>query len=195
MRYMKNYYQPNITPALTPVGFKKTRVPDELWNEILEFYSHNENKQRLESTIGPCVNQEVAPTYMIQMPGNLRQKIITQMKPILEEWSGLQLRMTSLYGIRKYTRDSELRMHVDTLDTHVISCIVNVAQEVEEDWLLEILDHDGKLHKIAMQPGDLVLYESAKALHGRPEPLKGNLYSNFFLHYSPIDYPWDFTGY
>jgi hypothetical protein len=72
---------------------------------------------------------------------------------------------------------------------------VNVAQDTEEDWLLEILDHEGTLHHVSMSPGDMVLYESAKALHGRPKPLKGKYYSNFFLHYAPTTLDWDFNWY
>ena len=46
---------------------------------------------------------------------------------------------------RKYTNGSVLRMHVDTVGTHVVSAIINVDQDVEKDWPLLILDHDGKL--------------------------------------------------
>ena len=49
-----------------------------------------------------------------------------------------------------------------------VSAIINVDQEVEDDWELLILDHDDNEHRLVMQPGDMVLYESAKLLHGRP---------------------------
>lgn len=42
---------------------------------------------------------------------------------------------------RKYTNGSVLRMHVDTVNTHVVSAIINVDQSVEKDWPLLILDH------------------------------------------------------
>ncbi len=74
----------------------------------------------------------------------------------------------SLSFYRKYTNGSILRMHVDTCTTHVVSAIINVDQDVEEDWPLLILDHEDNEHNLIMQPGDMVLYESAKALHGRP---------------------------
>ena len=32
-------------------------------------------------------------------------------------------------------------MHVDTVGTHVVSAIINVDQDVEQDWPLLILDH------------------------------------------------------
>ncbi len=66
-------------------------------------------------------------------------------------------------------------MHVDTVNTHVVSAIINVDQDVDEDWPLLILDHDGNEHNIIMQPGDMVLYESARLLHGRPRKLDYDL--------------------
>ncbi len=38
-------------------------------------------------------------------------------------------------------------MHVDTARTHAVSAIINVDQEVDEDWPLLILDHDYNEHK------------------------------------------------
>ncbi|CAN0013427.1 unnamed protein product, partial [Sphacelaria rigidula] len=46
----------------------------------------------------------------------------------MEEWSGLKLKPTSCYGVRTYHRGSVLANHVDRLDTHVISAIINVSQ-------------------------------------------------------------------
>lgn len=121
--------------------------------------------------------------------------------------------MTSIYGVRKYTNGSVLRMHVDTVNTHVVSCstftnktnialpfcnnslrlVINVDQDVEEPWPLLILDHDDNEHNVVMQPGDMVLYESAKLLHGRPTVFVGSHYDNIFAHYKPVsgwDYSW-----
>jgi hypothetical protein len=80
----------------------------------------------------------------------------------------ISCRIKILLRTRKYTNGSVLRMHVDTVNTHVVSAIINVDQEVDEDWPLIILDHDDKEHAVMMQPGDMLLYESAKNLHGRP---------------------------
>lgn len=67
-------------------------------------------------------------------------------------------------------------MHVDTVSTHAVSTIINVDQKVAKDWPLIILDHDGNPHSVNMQAGDMLLYESAKCLHGRPG---NNLLTNF----------------
>ena len=39
-----------------------------------------------------------------------------------------------------------------------------------------------------MEPGDLVLYESASLPHSREQPLNGEYYVNMFVHYEPVDY-------
>lgn len=93
--------------------------------------------------------------------------------------------MTSIYGVRKYTNNSILRMHVDTLSTHVVSAIINVDQEVITPWKLLILDHNYEEHELEMQPGDMVLYESAKLLHGRPGKF---IYRFILIYYYDYDY-------
>lgn len=37
------------------------------------------------------------------------------------------------------------QVHADKHDTHIVSAIINVAQEVDEPWPLELFGHDGKV--------------------------------------------------
>lgn len=150
-----------------------------------------------EENVGPCMNQRAAASEVTHLPalGTFsKSRLSRELRETLEEWYGGELVMTSIYGVRKYTNGSVLRMHVDTANTHVVSAIINVDQEIDvasgdRDWPLLILDHDGKEHNLVMAPGDLVLYESAKLLHGRPTVFHGTSYSNIFIHYAPKD--WD----
>ena len=60
--------------------------------------------------------------------------------------------------------------------------LVNVDQDVNEPWPLEVYGHDGVAINITMEPGDMVLYESHSVIHGRPFPLNGNYYAvSYFL--------------
>lgn len=108
-------------------------------------------------------------------------------KPVIEEWTGKKLVETSLYGIRVYSNHSILATHVDRLPL-VSSCIINVDQDLEEPWPIEVYARDGKAYNVTMVPGDMVLYESHSTLHGRPFPMKGKHYANVFIHFSPIDH-------
>lgn len=51
----------------------------------------------------------------------------------------------------QYHNGSWLREHVDTGDTHIISAIMNIDQDVREDWHLTFIDHNGDRHYIALQ--------------------------------------------
>jgi prolyl 4-hydroxylase len=77
-----------------------------------------------------------------------------------------------------------LAPHVDRLPL-VSSAIINVAQDVDEPWPLEVYGHDGKATNVTMVPGDMVLYESHSVIHGRPFAMKGRFMANIFVHFEP----------
>lgn len=107
------------------------------------------------------------------------------LQPLAEAWAGVRLEHTSTYGIRRYTDGSWLIAHIDKFKTHVISAILNIGQSVRKEWPLFILDNSGARHQVILQPGEMVWYESARLLHGRPQLLEGDHYDNLFIHYRP----------
>ena len=131
-------------------------------------------------------------------------------------WIGL----SCFISLSVYVRDNEQLIRPST---HVISAILNVGQDVEEDWplfvkvkhlfvwlndlaakplfiwkmikrivsiSLSLKDHDGEDHSIMMSPGDIIWYESASVIHGRPYPLRGRSYDNVFAHFKPRGNSW-----
>ena len=58
---------------------------------------------------------------------------------------------------------------------------ITSVQSVEKDWPLYILDNEGEQHMVMMEPGEMVWYESARLIHGRPQPLEGEYYDNAFI--------------
>ena len=118
----------------------------------------------------------------------LKNDVWDAVKPVIEEWTGMEQKPISQYGIRVYTRGAILSPHVDRLPL-VSSCIINVAQDVEEPWVLEVIDRQGKAVNVTMEPGDMVLYESGSLIHQRPFALKGNYFANIFIHFEPTGRP------
>ena len=177
-------------PCFTPEGFKKTRLPDDLFNRITEFYQQGRAHIALEvnDSIGTYIQTttERHPAKLVDLSDELRQAIFTAICPLLEDWVKIKLKPSAVYGIREYQRGATLKMHVDRIDTHQVSMIINVAQQVDKDWALHIADHKGKIHQVIMSPGDVVFYESARLQHGRPEPLEGEYYANIFAHTAPV---------
>jgi hypothetical protein len=186
-RLMLNEQQPARVPKFTEVGFLKSRVPEGIWGEIQAYYRQNRHKEVREGwRVGDAyVNHWESPTTVVPLTYGMRKRVFDALRPVLEEWSGAALEPTACYGIRLYHNRSVLREHVDRVATHAVSAIINVDQDVEEPWPLTILDHAGNTHTLVMQPGDMVYYESASAIHGRAAPLRGNYYANMFVHYRP----------
>lgn len=133
------------------------------------------------------------------VPRQLIQRLEESIQRKLAEWVGMrpeQLRETSTYGIRIYKRDSVLKMHVDHLETHVLSAVYCVDVQGEdkdaEPWYLGAFpDISGEDAKVDLRPGQLFFYESAKLPHARPGVFHGDSYAAMFVHFMPVD--WDLT--
>lgn len=77
-------------------------------------------------------------------------------------------------------------MHTDRTQTHVISCIYHIASSDDsEPWPIVIEDYEGNTQMAYLEPGDLLLYESAKNFHGRPTKFDGSWYTSLFVHFYP----------
>jgi prolyl 4-hydroxylase len=176
-------------PVFTLEGFKKTRLPAELFQRITDFYQQGKNTMQpeLSDAIGTYLGSESNrhPSHMLELTDNLREQLSASIRPLLEEWVGMKLQFSAIYGIREYQRGATLKMHVDRIDSHQISAIINVAQQVDADWALHICDHKGRVHRVMMAPGDMLFYESARLQHGRPDPLQGGYFANIFAHTVP----------
>ena len=174
--------QPKSMTNYTDVGFKKIKAPPDLMKMLVKFWEDNkELEYREEWPVGNVyTNHWKSPTAMLSVENDeligggydLKKRLWDAAQDSLEEWTGQKLRGSSLYGIRIYKEGSILSTHVDRMPL-ISSCIINVAQDVDEDWPIEVIGHDGKAHNITMEPGDMVLYESHSVLHGRPFALKG----------------------
>jgi prolyl 4-hydroxylase len=178
----------------TEVGYKKMKAPEELFSMISDFWEKNKAKAKQEQWgVGNTyTNNWDVPSDMVSVEDSglrgggyaLKQRIWDAAKIVIGEWTGQELTQCSLYGIRIYKEGAVLSPHVDRLPL-VSSAIINVAQDVDEPWPLEVIGHDGKAANVTMEPGDMVLYESHSVIHGRPFPLKGRFMANIFIHFEP----------
>ncbi len=195
--------QPASMQNYTDTGFKLIKTPDKVWKLIKAFWEKNKDKQVPENWPkgNTYVNHWESPTYMVSVEnaqlrgggGVLKQAIWDAARDTIQEWTQEELTQCSLYGIRVYTEGAVLATHVDRMPL-ISSAIVNVAQDVDEPWPIEVIGHDGRAHNVTMEPGDMVLYESHSVLHGRPFPLKGRYFANIFIHFEPTGHTLRHTG-
>lgn len=182
--------QPQSMVNYTKNGFAKIRAPDTVFRLLKEFWDKNRDRGTPEiwSAGRIHVNYWEKPTIMVSVEdknldgggADLKKRVWRAARDTISEWTGQQLVECSMYGVRIYQEGAMLSTHVDRLPL-VSSAIINVDQDVDEPWPLEVIGHDGKAYNVTMEPGDMVLYESHSILHGRPFPLKGRFMANIFV--------------
>ncbi|KAL7476247.1 hypothetical protein ACHAW6_002120 [Cyclotella cf. meneghiniana] len=184
-----------VKRTFSSLGFDKGRLPNDLYASLGSYYYNNRYPPHVVleewgSHKGVFVNYWEADVNFIQIPWELKRRWQGRLKELVEAWTGVELETTDMYGMREYTKGARLVTHVDRESTHAASLIVNIAQEnVTKPWTIEVNDHANRLHEVVMEPGDIVYYESAKALHGRNTPLQNGKYINLFTHYRPLNDP------
>ena len=114
----------------------------------------------------PVIEGEDRPFFINQRDLNI--KILNELLPLHEAWSGVQLTPNNAYGLRVYRNGSHLNMHVDKTNTHIISSILHVDHDADgEPWPIVIEDFQGNTNEVFLESGDMLFYESSKCLHGR----------------------------
>ena len=178
-----NRRQPSSMNNYTELGFSKVRAPPELMARLVGFWNGRDAHDvgRIPDEAWPpgntYTNHWSSPTKMLDMrPSPLRGAVWDASRDVLEDWTSAELSPSSLYGVRVYTDGSVLAPHVDRMPL-VISAVINVAQDVDEPWPLEVYGHDGRAYNVTMEVGDMILYEGHSVVHGRPFPLKGRYYA------------------
>jgi prolyl 4-hydroxylase len=173
-RIEMNNFQPMSMRNYTELGFAKIRAPEQVMGLLNEFWKANKHLAEREWKEATTYhNVWEAPTTVVNaqdedIPGGgteLTEHIWEASRLVMEEWTGQHLAPCSLWGIRIYPNNSILTPHVDR-NPLITSAIINVDQDVDEDWPLEVWGHDGKPYNITMKPGDMVLYESHSIIHG-----------------------------
>jgi len=137
--------------------------------------------------VGPDGSIDTTPLVIswINAYDDCYRSLLWDLKELHEAWAGTALKPTTFYGPRIYLPGSVLARHVDRVDRHVIGSTMTIEVDIDRPWPFVIEDHRARVHAIDIAPGEMVLFESSRLPHCRPEPLKGRFYINFFLHYAP----------
>ena len=161
-RIQMNKRQPKGMVNYTEHGYTKIRALERVFKLIQEFWEMNKGNQIPENwpAGNTYVNHWDSPSFFVSLENAtlhgggpvLRQKIWNAARDTISEWTGQQLAECSLYGIRVYTEGAVLAPHVDRLPL-VASAIINVDQDLDEPWPLEVIGHDGVARNITMVPG------------------------------------------
>ncbi|CAK0889326.1 unnamed protein product [Prorocentrum cordatum] len=177
-------------------GFLKMRMTDHMKSLLYPWF--DDRLQACENGTMPCkhapipgffTNSHVVGMDKIELTSfrNIHQGIVSEMQQVLEWWTKQPLEHTTTFGLRIYRRGSMLINHLDRKDTHVASAVLQVGARADVGWPLEVIHpHKPGLMEVYLQPGEMVLYEGARVVHGRPMRFQGEMFGNIFSHFKPL---------
>jgi hypothetical protein len=172
-------------------GFEKRTLDAATFADIRERYASIQHRLRPEagSAIGTYLQtvSHEAPPALFHEDQSFNRDLLERLQPIHEAWCGMKLEPSACYGFRVYLPGAYLHNHVDSERTHIVSSAVCVDKDVWVPWPLHVVDIEGTEVDLDLDPGEFVLYESARISHGRPTPLKGRFHVGLFLHYKPVN--------
>ena len=173
-------------------GYALTDIPEDLFAELRD-YLENASSSIQEAPLR-FDNGHVHPKSMVYLSTGahgMTSRVSSGLRRVLEQWTHQALESTAVYGIRIYPKDSVLINHVDRKETHVASAILQIAQQTDVGWPLELIEPDGSVIEVYMQPGQMLLYEGSRVPHGRTRRFEGDSFANIFAHYKPKDWTYD----
>jgi hypothetical protein len=118
-------------PNFTEHGFGLARCPDGLLAALQKGIRDGYPTARYESEV-EVINGN-RPLF-VDRP-DLTERVLHELRHYAEEWSGVPLIPYRAYGFRLYQNNSQLTMHVDKMQTHIISFILHIdSSEDAEPW-------------------------------------------------------------
>ena len=119
-----------VTRTFSPLGFSKGRLPDDVFGSMSAFFYNNRQHAVLEEWGGKgvFVNWWETDCSFIQIPWQLKNLWQERLRNLVQDWAGVPIEQTDMYGLRRYEQGARLLTHVDRVTTHAVSLIVNIAQ-------------------------------------------------------------------
>lgn len=158
--YTATLYSGIVLQNYTELGFARTRISDELLEEL---------QQGIVDGFETRVNEGYTPSitgnqaWHIQRD-DLTAKVENELHAKLEEWGNVDLDLTYVYGLRLFRNTTTIKMHLDKKGSHAMGYVLHVGASDDYDpeadgWPFLIEDFHGRTHEITMVPGDLILFE------------------------------------
>jgi len=192
--HIRNNFLGPALPKYSETGTNMIPIPEKLKDELTKFYYKNvpnRNNEPWDIHGATQMNFHEVGTDLVYLDIDpvMRDELANKyIKPLLEEWSGIKLKLSSFYGLREYFPGSWLRNHIDRVDTHVISATLSLLKpNSTKPWPIETVDWNGKRHRYEHKAGEMLMYESATRPHGRPYLLPDGMHVGCFVHFAPVE--------
>jgi hypothetical protein len=124
--YIQTIHSAFLVPNFTEHGFGLARCPDDLLSALQQGI-HDGLAAPGGAPLEPrddIIPGPNAPLF-ISRP-DLNNRVLQELRHYAETWAQIPLTPHAAYGFRVYRNESQLYMHVDRMQTHVISFILHI---------------------------------------------------------------------
>jgi len=189
-----------VVPQFTEVGYQVIKIPREIYNDMrdlvlkgLDAGQAKPDKYEHRKTIGigawsdaeGIVHREPNLTLYITQPFEQAKRVMEVIKPMAEEFIGVQLQIKAHHGFRVYTRNNQMYYHTDKVFSLPIGVNMVILQQTEEPWPFDIYNHQtDQIDRLWLKDGEMVIYEAVGNLHARPQPLRGDYCISVLFHFT-----------
>jgi len=129
--YIQTIHSAFLVPNFTEHGFGLARCPDDLIEALRQGIRDGLPTARLEHKVDVIDGPQ---SLFIDRP-DLTRRVLNELRHYAEEWSGVELTPYRAYGFRLYRNESQLMMHTDKVQTHIVSFILHIdSSDDAEPW-------------------------------------------------------------
>jgi hypothetical protein len=121
--YLQTVNPAFLVPNFTEHGFGLARCPDDLLAALQQGIHDGLPTARLEQTV-EVITGPNTPLF-IDRP-DLMRRVLHELEHYAETWANVPLTPHLAYGFRLYRNESQLHMHVDRMQTHIVSFILHI---------------------------------------------------------------------
>uniref|UniRef100_A0A061RLD4 Uncharacterized protein n=1 Tax=Tetraselmis sp. GSL018 TaxID=582737 RepID=A0A061RLD4_9CHLO len=174
--------QARVVHDVTPEDWRVVDVPSETFSKAYT---------RLHEIVSKTTNKTLKTEQSVQSLASalhqtdLSYEILHDLKLLFSEWVGMSLLPTSARGFHFFPEGYVEEDHVDPVESEVVSGILHVDSDTEEPFPLQILQRDGQVVSVNTKPGQLIMFQGSKRIHGYTNSLRGRFFASISLGYRP----------
>jgi prolyl 4-hydroxylase len=201
--FLPYHHREDDTTKTTVLSFG---IWNEFWSAGYIYWNHwirsgsNDNNNNGNDKKGSSIVDVGRTDLTYRFHDNQYATLIDGVRRAVEEWTSTTVVLQASYGIRIYREGSIVAPHVDKLP-FVLTAMLHIDDNLLDDddehepWIYELIGHDGLAHNVTTKKGEMLLYEGASVIHGRPYPMKSkrdgavpSYMACLYMHFEPIGY-------
>ena len=188
-RHLATMKQPLLAPKLTDIGYDIVPIPPKAYKEIFSAFIKNFKDTEREDILSklPFVWQNAnSKAALVRVAEDVVKSVAAELKPVLEKFCNRMLKFSGYDGFRENFEGDRVFKHVSDIGTEVVGALLQVDDELVSDtWDLEIIDSTGERVEQSLATGEMLMYESARMIVGRPKPFKGSTSADITFYFVP----------